>query len=356
MTAKPQGLKKSAKAKENSNTEEEAEIVLQLHEGSNDVDEVAQMAENALALIYSSDADQMETALMLLRGCVHECDKMIRIRCDAMPNVAEEERLLLQQSIQQCPVLPASFYNDYGDALFHLGFLEPQADPVEYIDMAVSQFEHGLAMEGINEVSGLLLKGNLLKCKMFKAKDDELVDECRTELKSITTFTFSKSSDCIEAYSKLCHSLHSFAKLHDFQLDEILTEAYERVLSIDNTNIDALFGIANLCIVQINTLLDDEDQYDEQSLDLLLKAVEYLTRAANACAEDDLNDVYSVHCLLGEAHVHLGNICDASDESKGSQHYSQAISAFTKAQSIFPLPDNFADLLNELEISLSHKQ
>jgi hypothetical protein len=63
---------------------------------------------------------------MLFRGVVHECDKMVRVRNNDVPNATKEELELLQERVKLCPVLPFNFYLTYANALYNLSLVEEE--------------------------------------------------------------------------------------------------------------------------------------------------------------------------------------------------------------------------------------
>ncbi|KAJ3305919.1 hypothetical protein HDV03_000761 [Kappamyces sp. JEL0829] len=130
--AAPKGLKAAKQAKKVKEEELEAkekdgEITIQIKQGQDDVEELEGLYDAALQELNDGNVEQ---ATMLFRGVVHECDKMIRMRNKEIPNASQEEIELLQERVQQCPVLPFAFHLIYANALYHLSLIDHE--PVEH--------------------------------------------------------------------------------------------------------------------------------------------------------------------------------------------------------------------------------
>lgn len=69
--------------------------------------------------------ESSEVVLPLLRGTIHECDRILR-------NWADDDKV------------PASFYLTYGSALFDLGTMLDDKDLDSYMEAAKERFETGL--------------------------------------------------------------------------------------------------------------------------------------------------------------------------------------------------------------------
>jgi hypothetical protein len=97
--------------------------------------------------------DKLETdstaALALLRGTIHECDRILR-------NWSSEEPL------------PAEFYYTYGSALYDLGRLEEDFNP--YLDASEERLENGLSHTDKDKHDETSNKLHLALAKVWLAK------------------------------------------------------------------------------------------------------------------------------------------------------------------------------------------
>lgn len=101
-------------------------------------------------LVVISESGDVEGATMLFRGCVHECDKLLRKRDGAF----SEADSAATPDTETKTEYPPEFYLIYGKSLHALGVLaanEEDADPealISHLTAAAERFNWGLAHAG----------------------------------------------------------------------------------------------------------------------------------------------------------------------------------------------------------------
>ncbi|KAI8927176.1 hypothetical protein BC831DRAFT_453623 [Entophlyctis helioformis] len=369
-------------------------LTLEVSAGADDIEEVEHLFQRALADL---DAGQDDSARLLLRGCVHECDKMVRIRTGHVPNATDEERDFLEASAKTLPPLTPSFYWVYGFSLLHLGISESalrnkpkfsseadhaqEADDqdvqdaesnengggqglLEYLEATLDPIESGLALaaaENNTAITGklhaLLAAVKLRKSglvhhaspKMAKA----LVAETKNHMKLAETAAYPTSSDHASVLAEMARECKRYAD-HDAtspkQEQEWLSAAsrlWELALKDEPNNIKALVGLGSIALSAGCKLSesDDEDAEDasdpEAAIKLLKTAANYFRKVLDLTQKDGKASVSSVPvlCLLGEACVELGNLHeDDDDEGEDSEEaiafYREAVDAFKQVLSV----------------------
>ncbi|KAJ1679880.1 hypothetical protein EV182_001132 [Spiromyces aspiralis] len=119
---------------------ETATVILKNPAGGEDateVDEVEAIYGNAEDALASGDTEQ---AIPLLRGTVHECDRILRNH--------------YQSAGDSLPPLPSKFYYVYGMALFSLGELSVPDDAAEYFGLGRERLEQALEEYNARESGG----------------------------------------------------------------------------------------------------------------------------------------------------------------------------------------------------------
>ncbi|KAJ3025318.1 UNVERIFIED_CONTAM: inhibitor of Brome mosaic virus [Siphonaria sp. JEL0065] len=372
---KPGGLKKAAAAaateKVVEKKEEEApaiqtskdEITVALDdvEAGDEVGEVAAMFELALGKLEVEG--DIEEGACLLRGVVHESDRILRVRF--------EEGLT--------EPLDARFHLTYGAALFRLGLLldadaqdndndqEEEGDnAAAYVDAAIDRFETGLELWPeswqLHEAIG---RAQIEKANLIVRSDP-----------TVPTKTIDAS--VIAAHKHLASAL---AALADKDLDESvaiitilirhsqLREDQEgakkwtnvarvelnKLLKSNATHIGALVALGATYMSAANDLLDAGENGDNVDMEavgkLIDEALKYSTKA-NVEAEKKGQPNVKLQLLLGEAYVNKANLLDeAENEDDANEFYKKAVACFKIVQEIdaSALPEAFDSFLQEWE-------
>ncbi|KAI8894876.1 hypothetical protein BC833DRAFT_603209 [Globomyces pollinis-pini] len=364
---RPRGLKKSkleeskkAKLAETA-VEDEDTLVVEV-KGQNDVEELSQLYDSALAQLNDNNVEQ---AVMLFRGVVHECDKMIRIRHGDIPNADEEERELLENSIKACPVLPYSFYLTYANALYHLSLIDSD-DPKSFLDVAMEMAEKALDLEQAPEclhvISRILIQSASLD------KSDSVIEEFKKYFKNLvgcyTSKDLTKIRDLVLEISQYSHNHVDTLEDSDEKQTwiEFNAENWKSILNIESDNVEAQVGLGNGYLCLADELIqkyesDDGDESVERSEieSYLSKAIASFTKALKQL-ESTHQPTINILLLLGETQVHMGNIVDqTADETEIDQaslnHFQNAVDCFQKVQALDSdaLPSQFKDFLTEWE-------
>lgn len=126
---RPVGQAKSETSKKLK--QEQNEIFLEMEESLDEMDQLKNLYEAALA--------SFETDPALLHGCIHECDKMVRVRhskVDADPKELE----LLNEYVKKMPVLPQLFHLIYANCLFFLSISNQDCDRNGFLEASIERY------------------------------------------------------------------------------------------------------------------------------------------------------------------------------------------------------------------------
>ncbi|KAH6599548.1 hypothetical protein BASA50_002891 [Batrachochytrium salamandrivorans] len=360
----------------------EGTLMFQVATGANEVEDVEQMLLRGLADI---DADQLQEGVLLLRGCVHECDKMLRVRNGDVPNATEEERQLQLGAVAETLTLSTLFYWVYGYALYNLGLAEVQSQPatvsetekidlMEYFDAAVDRLETGLTQSNKDTLSICKIHDSLGRIKMHKA---ELLKEYRDQAdillidceKHFATVLESKLEDkdmwisMLSNISRICqnYSENDAASIDDAHRWRALSKrTWEMVLQEDDKNVDALVGLGSILLNVGDQIIESAENNSseedmQEAIEPLVQAADLLRKAIEITQADGHVNVPAL-CLLGEVCVNLGNLNeDGDDEDMDSEialaFYTEAVQAFKTVRSADPeaLPLRFAEFIQEWE-------
>ncbi|KAK6093458.1 hypothetical protein MT418_006075 [Batrachochytrium dendrobatidis] len=344
-------------------------IIFEVASGSDEVEDVEQMLIRGHTDI---EAGQVQEGILLLRGCIHECDKMIRVRNGNIPKATKEEQQLQQVAIAETPTLSAMFYWVYGCALYYLGLAEAQSQTLaesgseesnptklaDFIEAAIDRLETGLELGENDPVAICKINGFLGKIKMHKVHFSIVLD---SKLEDKVTW-ISMMSDI----AQICYnySEKDDIKLEDKkQLTEFSQKIWKIILKEDDRDVNSLVGLGSALLASADELIEAAEQNEsedqlEDALSLLLQAAHYFRSALDLTQDQDKVNV-PVLCLLGETCIHLGNLNEDDDEqSINSQtavsFYIEAVQSFNKVQQSDPeaLPAQFAEFLQEWDADM----
>jgi Nuclear pore complex subunit Nro1 len=273
MSKRPSGLssKLSKRSKPNPETiDPEETLVLEVSSSLNEMDELQDMHDSALATLES------EPDIALLRGCIHECDKMVRVRHSTL-DVPADELAVLQQSIDALPVLPQRF---------HLGDVNEGSSGnlrASFMDAAIERAEIGLKIDEKESYPDLLhsvARSYIHKCALID--DGEMpIEHVKSYIKKLQHHTkaLSKESAEDEATKEgLVATLLELAqccfligdKLADITVGKewisYMESLWQFVLTIDAKCSEAQIGLGNCSLAQADMLLDGEDD-DSENVD-----------------------------------------------------------------------------------------
>ncbi|KAJ2376831.1 hypothetical protein IW150_001744 [Coemansia sp. RSA 2607] len=305
-------------------------------EAGNEIDELEGIFSGALEALDADD--DPERAITLLRGTIHECDRILRVHDE-------------QQSENDAEPLESRFYYVYGMALFSISELAELEDKIEYLKLAKERLEQAEKSMG-DELKFKVLEGLVrVELELFAEMDAE--DKGKVE----------------DVQSRLELALDALPK--EEQSEELATESlgiFDLALSLvdsrrlsENSSFKLLSwvdgAIANLPDAETNPeirtiqgrskwvfsgiLLDQQD--DETGKvpreDDLLKSLRDTSTI--------LHGIESVEALLlrGEVLLNLGNIVDGEDQQE--KHYAEAVQIFKQVQEKDKLPEQFVQFLED---------
>ncbi|KAI8390263.1 nuclear pore complex subunit Nro1-domain-containing protein [Blakeslea trispora] len=364
---RPRGLKGSALAKANKKTKTEEPkapsevpenaktvVIDKVVEEGDDVGEAAALFENAVEKLETDP----EEALALLRGTIHESDRILR-------NHASEEPL------------PALFYYTYGSALYELGRLTEDEEFEPYLEAAEERLNEGLERED-QEMNS---KIQLALAKVWLAKAASSVSEESNQslpelsVKALQTLdevmsttqvpnkTIIELADIVQNHGDLYEALESRDKFRVWA-----ETALEKVLKDEPNNTQALtaFGLCKLS--HANYLLDsaaaeeeDEEEEEEEKTQLtkeeeeaykiILESKRFFESAkeelvkTNKLSPQILSDLAEAY--LNEANLILNEEEQAAVYKKAIENIKEAQSLIEEKKLDFVLPEALTLFLEE---------
>ncbi|KAG1183700.1 hypothetical protein G6F36_008251 [Rhizopus arrhizus] len=260
---RPRGLKSSAMSKANKKAKsEESAKPNEIPENAQtividkEVEEGDELGETAALL--ESAAEKLEVdpneALPLLRGTIHESDRILRNWDSDSP-------------------LPASFYYAYGVALYELGRLTEDEEFEPYLDAAEERLTDSQSHLEEEKNTELEPKVQLALIKVWFAKaasqvsDEENVPELATRaldaadkvLGNLSSKATIELADIIQNHGALYSSLKSRDRFIVWS-----EKALEKILKDEPENAQALFGLG-LCKLQTaHYWLDNMNEEEEE--------------------------------------------------------------------------------------------
>ncbi|KAJ3276356.1 hypothetical protein HDV01_004979 [Terramyces sp. JEL0728] len=349
------GLKKSKESQKKAKTEKvEETVVLEIH-GQNDLEELEQLFTSALAQL---DEDNAEQAVLLFRGVVHECDKMLRVRKEGVPEATEEEKTVIEESIKNCPVLPSSFYVTYANGLYYLSLIEEIS-----VDDKIGLIEHGLEL--LEQAQELEMHESIphAACRLILQKSS-LKNEPVPKLfrKQVESLLSSKNIPNLLEIFQLSNGFTDMLESPEKKIEwtDLNAKNWQKVVKMDKDNEKCFIGLGN-CFLG---LADDLIQLQEEDADIKNEqVVPYLQKAINAFKDavkiqsnkSDLEKSTQINLLLflGESLVNLGNLTDVDDDeadnSESQKHYAEAVETFEKVLELdgSALPEHFEEFLTQ---------
>ncbi|KAG0763894.1 hypothetical protein G6F16_002477 [Rhizopus arrhizus] len=360
---RPRGLKSSAMSKANKKAKsEESAKPNEIPENAQtividkEVEEGDELGETAALL--ESAAEKLEVdpneALPLLRGTIHESDRILRNWDSDSP-------------------LPASFYYAYGVALYELGRLTEDEEFEPYLDAAEERLTDSQSHLEEEKNTELEPKVQLALIKVWFAKaasqvsDEENVPELATRaldaadkvLGNLSSKATIELADIIQNHGALYSSLKSRDRFIVWS-----EKALEKILKDEPENAQALFGLG-LCKLQtahywLDNMNEEEEEEktklseeEEKAYKAIIESKKYLELAQKEFAKENK---LTPQVLADLAEVYLNEANLVLDEEKQNEIYEQAIKVIKEAQTLiaeksldYALPEGLLAFLAEYE-------
>lgn len=316
-------------------------LVLEIS-GGDEMEELDQMYQSAVDLLSTDPPG----ALLLLRGCIHECDKMLRIRHGDIPNATDEERKLLAESVKKTPVLPSHFHVIYANSLFLSGEVDT-GNSGDFFNATVERAEIGLEAFPENDELRLCLARALLN----KATGyDEYAVRCEGILKEISR------SGPTPLLFELLHYHTSFGEAvltDDSKFSKWMERATEILNAVEcncENPYQVLLGLAN-CYASLGERACTRQDTDDFNEPLAIKYRKATIVNLEKCQDfvDESNELQNM-VDLGEAYTNLAILIDDDDQENADalDLYSKAMKLFNRVAEVDPdmLPAEIVEFLN----------
>ncbi|KAI8379643.1 nuclear pore complex subunit Nro1-domain-containing protein [Radiomyces spectabilis] len=362
---RPRGLKSSAaqKAAKKTKVDEPTELTEKdIPEGAQTVvlDKVVEEGDEIgeAAALYESAVEKFDkdpsAALSLLRGTVHESDRILR-------NWASEE------------ALPLLFYLTYGSALYDLGRFTEDEEFEPYLEAAEERLEKGLEnYEALDEEAkkqnaAAMNKIKVALAKIWIAKAASSVSEDLAEIPDLAVRALSTLDEALPACDYPANvkvdlaaivqnhgDLYSGLSARDkFRLwSESLLETVVKELGL------CKLSLANYWLDQVEDTegtdpklqLTEEEQ---KAYDAIVASKQYFQKAHDALEKTDQLTPY-VYADLAEATLNEANL--VLEEEQQNTLYKQAVEYIKAAQEVaqkasleYTLPEGLASFLEDWE-------
>ncbi|KAI7902335.1 nuclear pore complex subunit Nro1-domain-containing protein [Cokeromyces recurvatus] len=353
---RPRGLKGSAIAKANKKSKveeptelpENAQTVVidkEVEEGD-EVGEAAALFESALEKL---DAADPSGALPLLRGTIHESDRILRNHQSENP-------------------LPSLFYYTYGLALYELGRLTDDEEFEPYLDAAEERLNDALEhdTELGNKIHIGLVKVWLAKASNAVSEDEQTIPKLATKaldklndetLANVPSKSIIELADIVLNHGELYDDLAACDKFRTWA-----ENALEKVLKDEPNNANALSALGLSKLSLANYYLDhiDEEQNEDNLAKEEEKALQEFVHSKNyfESAKQELVKINQVTPQilsdLAEAYLNVANLTLKEDEQ--AEIYKKAVENIKEAKALidekkleFSLPEALTSFLEEFE-------
>lgn len=300
--------------------------------------------------------DDPVAALPLIRGTIHESDRILR-------------------NYESSEPLPALFYFTYGSALYELGRLTDEEEFEPYLDAAEERLNEGLSTtkdDVHNKIHLALAKIWLAKAASAVSEGDQEVPELSSRAletldkviaeSQVPSKTIVELADIVQNHGDLYESLESRDKFRNWA-----ESALEKVLESEPENAKALSALGLCKLSLANYYLDNLDEDEEEEEKEKTKLTEEEEKAYQAIldskkyfelAKKELQKVNNVspqvlsdlaETLLNEANLVL-------KEEEQAEIYKQAVENIKEANALieekkldFILPEALTSFLEEFE-------
>ncbi|KAI7888089.1 nuclear pore complex subunit Nro1-domain-containing protein [Mucor mucedo] len=285
---RPRGLKGSAKAKANKKSKVD-ETPSEIPENAQTVviDKVVEEGDEVgeAAALYESAIEKLETdaaaALPLLRGTIHESDRILRNHESSTP-------------------LPALFYFTYGAALYELGRLTEDEEFEPYLDAAQERLNTGLELNDAtmeDKIRLALAKIWLAQAASAISQGDEQVDTIpalSTQALATLDSVIAKGDVPAKTMIELADIVQNHGDLYeDFTSREVFRvwaeDALNKVLEKEPENASALSELGLCQLSLANYHLDHEEEEDDEEEEEEEEAKTVLTQGEQKAYDAILN-------------------------------------------------------------------
>ncbi|KAJ2497527.1 hypothetical protein GGH96_005020 [Coemansia sp. RSA 1972] len=330
---RPMGLKaRSAKkpltaagAQEVADFADETTATVMLRgDDTNEIDELEGIFTSALEALGEGED---ERALTLLRGTVHESDRLLRLH----DTTGEGE-------------LEPRFYFIYGSALYSLAEASQEIeDRGVYLELALHRLEQAKETMGDDVEARVCMALAKVKLEIAAEAGSEDVDAAVQALdQAVQAFgTNDEAAQVLEA-SDLVLSLADSQRLPTRASSRLIEWGMAQARSLLKSQPDSdecRCILARSLWLQASALINDDDEISDTLLfaKLLNEAVEVLESTES-----------SVGLILrGEVEINLGN---AQDEEAEMEHwYTTAVATFRRAEEMGELPEQFVQFIDDFE-------
>ncbi|KAJ2558455.1 hypothetical protein EV175_000785 [Coemansia sp. RSA 1933] len=332
-----------------------ATIMLKNTTGANgeatEVDELEGIFDSAMSELSGGESDDTaERALTLLRGTIHECDRILRVHDE---NTKDQKDAV--------PLEPR-FYYIYGTALYSITELSDTTDRKEYLELAFERLDQARAAITGSEPFAWRVHVGMAKAALEllallgeSKQDTRCLDAPLVSLDGALVAmehdTDTQTETETLAIVDLVLSLADSRTLTQPLNSRLVTwcETTLREMLKTNTTADIQYLLARTLWLQASELIDmleDDDDDDEQESSSADKerVAELLSTADELLREGATSDAL---LLRGEVVLNLGNVQDS--ESEQERLYGVAVDTFRRAQEIGDIPDQFVQLINDFE-------
>ncbi|KAJ1735167.1 hypothetical protein LPJ61_000695 [Coemansia biformis] len=307
--------------------ESTATIMLQGDENSDELDELEGIFTSA---IECADEDP-QRAISLLRGTIHESDRLLRIS-----DVDDRQ-------------MDARFYLIYGSALYSLTEVSEDDDTLTFLELAHQRLSQAdaLCMAGgeaeavvFGRVRLALAKVELAMLAADESRDMPLesLDRAVQALQLASPAADVDAADTEQregplAVVSLVLSLVDSQRVGDSAAAELASwcETQARKLPGDK----AKHALAQALWLRANALIDCSELGPE---------IRELFREAQALLADA--DASDVLILRGEIELNMGNVQEEEEDQE--RCYAMAVATFKRVQAMGALPDSFAQFVDEI--------
>jgi hypothetical protein len=309
-----------------------------------------------LLILFNIESDPT-AALPLLRGTIHESDRILR-------------------NYESKDPLPALFYFSYGSALYELGRLTDEEEFEPYLDAAEERLKKGLEHwdkeEIHNKIHLALAKIWLAKAATAVSEGDQTIPELSTRAldtldkvikeSTVPSKTIIELADIVQNHGDLYESLESRDKFRTWA-----ENALEKVLKQEPKNTSALsaLGLCKLSLANyfLDNLDDDEEEEEEDKTKLsaeeekaykaIVESKKYFELAKKELVK--INKV-SPQILSDLAETYLNEANLVLKEQEQIEIYKKAVENIKEANSLieeqkldFILPEALTSFLEEFE-------
>jgi hypothetical protein len=329
-----------------------------------------------LTNLYESALASHQHDPSLLYGCIHECDKMIRVRhskIDATP----EELQALNQFAAKIPNLPQKFHLIYANSLFYSSLVEGETDITGFLDAAIERALIGLEFEEEYEyVPDLLhsISRSLIHKSVFDNDCSENISSFKLYVKKLQSCIIgedhlSTNSDdqilrkdsimeMLVEVSKFCFNLVD--KLDDHKLVhewlEYLEGLWEFIIENGTDFMQGKMGLGDVFLTRADfAMISENPTPDAKSSDSIISSLKTAVDIFLEVIKTSEKYAIEAKIKLGETYVNLGNILsddeNFEEEDAGIEFYKLGYKNLRNVMDLDQnvLPEEFLDFMKDWE-------